>query len=71
VPLVQTAERTNTLAWTLTELGELRSGKALRVARRFSIFVAPLLVIAVGAIVGVVVAGMFIPLVNLIDGLSR
>jgi type II secretory pathway component PulF len=71
VPLVQTAERTRTLPWTLNELGELRSGKALRLVRRISILIAPLLVIGVGVLVGVVVTGIFQPLVNMIDGLSR
>ncbi len=70
VPLVQSAERSRNLPWTLSELGELLSGRAYRVARRLAMFVAPLLVIAIGVVVGLVVIGIFVPLVNLIEGLT-
>ncbi len=70
VPLVQSAERSRNLPWTLSELGELLSGRAYRVARRLSMFVAPLLVVAIGVVVGLVVIGIFVPLVNLIEGLT-
>lgn len=68
-PLLLTAERTHTLPWTLTELGELQAGKALRLARRLSLIVAPLLIIGVGLVLGVVVMGLFTPLISLIEAL--
>jgi type IV pilus assembly protein PilC len=68
--LVQTAERTRTLGWALRELGELLAGKAIRVARRLSMLFAPLMVIAVGCVVAMVVIGIFLPLINMIEALS-
>jgi type II secretory pathway component PulF len=65
--LVQSAERTRTLGWAFRELGELLAGKALRVARRLSKIVLPLMVVALGAIVAMVLIGMFIPLIDIIE----
>jgi protein transport protein HofC len=71
VALVQTAERLNNLPWALRELGELLSGSAVRMARRISIVVAPLLVLAVGALVACVAIGMFMPLIALLTRLAE
>jgi type IV pilus assembly protein PilC len=71
VPLVQTAERTRTLPWALTELGELFAGRAARMIRRASMVVSPALVVAVGAVVGFVVLGMFMPLIQLLTRFSE
>jgi type IV pilus assembly protein PilC len=69
-PLVQTSERTRTVPWALSELGELLSGRAVRVARRASLVVAPVLVIAVGVLVGFIVVGVFMPLIQLLTRLA-
>jgi type II secretory pathway component PulF len=69
-PLVQTSERTRTLPWALTELGELLAGRAIRMARRVSLVVGPALVIAVGVLVGFIVVGTFMPLIQLLTRLA-
>src|SRR5581483_339342 len=46
-PLVQAAEKARTLPFALAELGELLAGKAVRVARRVSMVVGPVLVVIV------------------------
>src|SRR5262245_14574512 len=71
VPLVQTAERLNNLPWALVEMGELLSGRAVRMARRLSLIVSPLLVIAVGGVVACVAIGMFMPLITLLTRLAE
>jgi type II secretory pathway component PulF len=71
VPLVRAAERARTLPWTLTELGDYMSTRALRFLRRGSMLVAPLLVVGVGTLVCVVVLGMFMPLIQLIGRLAE
>jgi protein transport protein HofC len=71
VALVQTAERLNNLPWALREMGELLSGRAVRMARRTSLVVAPLLVLAVGAVVACVAVGMFMPLISLLTRLAE
>jgi type II secretory pathway component PulF len=71
VPLVQTAERLNNLPWALGEMGELLSGRAVRMARRVSLIFSPFLVIAVGALVACVAVGMFMPLIALLTRLSE
>lgn len=69
-PLVQSSERLHTLAFTLWELGDLLSGKAIRMARRASLIVGPMLVIAVGFLVGFIVLAVFSPLIHLMSRLS-
>lgn len=70
VALVQTAQRTNTLPWALTELGENMASRANQLARRASMIVAPIMIVFVGALVAITVMGMFLPLVHLIEGLA-
>src|SRR5438094_8666474 len=59
VPLVQSSERLRTLPFALGELGDLLSGRAVRIARRVSLVVGPLLVVAVGVLVGFICVAMF------------
>ncbi|MBX7105002.1 MAG: type II secretion system F family protein [Gemmataceae bacterium] len=68
VPLVVTSERLNSLATTLAELGELQAGRAIRFARRASMILSILGILAVGGIVCFVVLAVFYPLVVLIGG---
>jgi type II secretory pathway component PulF len=51
----------------LGELGELQAGRAIRVARRVSVFLSPLAIIAVGGIVCFVALAIFVPLIVLIE----
>lgn len=71
VALVNTAERLTNLPWALGEMGELLSGRAIRMARRISVFVAPFLLLAVGAVVACVALGMFMPLISLLTRLAE
>ena len=70
-PLVQASERTGTLPAALLELGEHLAGRAFRVVRRASMLVSPLLVMAVGTVVGFIAIGMFTPLIHLLTSLSE
>lgn len=70
-PLVRSAARVRTLPWALGELGEQLAGRAFRLVRRLSLVVAPLLVVAVGGVVGFVALGMFLPLIQLLTRLSE
>jgi type IV pilus assembly protein PilC len=69
-PLVGTAERTRTLPWALAELGTLLAGRAVRLARRVSLVVSPVLVAAVGLLVAFIALAMFMPLIQLLTRLS-
>jgi len=69
-PLVRAAERARNLPWALTELGEALAARAARRARQLSLAVFPAAVVAVGVLVGLMVAGMFLPLVKLISELG-
>jgi type IV pilus assembly protein PilC len=71
VPFVEAAERVRNLPWALAELGETLADRTVRVLRRLSQFLAPLLVMAVGLLVGVIVLGMFMPIVDLVSRLAE
>jgi type IV pilus assembly protein PilC len=70
VPLVQAAERMRNLPWALAELGENLAQRTVQLMRRISLVVFPLIVAVIGLLVGFIVIGMFIPLVDLIWRLS-
>jgi type II secretory pathway component PulF len=70
-PLVQAAERARNLPWALAELADLLAGRAVRLLQRISQVVFPTSVVAIGALVGVVVGAMFMPLVALMMRLSQ
>jgi type II secretory pathway component PulF len=66
VPLLQAAQRMQNLPWALAELGENRINRVHRLLRNLSLATTPLLVLAVGLVVGFIVFSMFSPLVQLI-----
>ena len=66
-PLVRSAERVRTLPWALGELGDHLADRAFKLVRRVSLFAAPSMVVAVGALVGFVVLGIFMPLIHLLS----
>ncbi len=70
-PLVMAAERTHTLPFALGEIGNLLAGKAVGMAKRASLVIGPLLVVAIGALVGLIAIGMFTPLINILTRLAR
>lgn len=67
VPLVAAAERARTLPWALAELGGHLAGRAVSTARRVSYVAGPVMIVLVGLVVGFVVLGMFMPLINLLE----
>jgi type II secretory pathway component PulF len=69
-PLVRAATRARTLPWALAELGDHLGGRAFRLVRRLSLVIGPVLVVAIGVVVGFVVLSMFMPLIQLLTGLS-
>jgi len=70
-PLVVSAEKVRTLPWALGELGDHLSGRAFRLVRRVSLVASPLMVVAVGGVVGFVAVGMFMPLITLLTRLGE
>lgn len=69
--LVRSATQLRNLPWALVELGDHFAGRAVRLVRRFSLVVSPLLVALVGAVVGFIALAMFLPLIQLITGLTE
>lgn len=70
-PLVRASERTRSLPTAASELGDLLAGRAFRVVRRLSLLVSPFMIAAVGAVVGFVALGMFMPLITLLGSMAE
>jgi len=70
-PLVRSAERVRNLPWALVELGDHLAGRAVRLVRRLSLVLSPVLVALVGAVVGFIALAMFLPLIQLLTGLTE
>jgi len=70
VGLLKSAERVGNLAWALEEMSDSalrRLALRLRVALSIGL---PLVILVLGGIVFVIVAGLFLPLISMIQGLS-
>jgi type II secretory pathway component PulF len=70
-PLVQAAERARNLPWALSELGEALLSRLIRLIHRTAMVAFPLCILAIGLLVGFLVIGMFMPLVQLLMRLSE
>ena len=70
VSLLQSAERTRTVPWALTELGAHLAQRAARSVRRFSMIFFPAAVLGVGALVGYLAVAWFMPLIKLLTELA-
>jgi len=68
--MLAAAERNGNLPWALSELGDSMQRRADFRLRVFGEFAFPLLLLLVGLTVSLLVVGYFLPLVNLIIGLS-
>lgn len=66
-PLVATSERVRSLPVALRELGDLLAVRAIRLARKLSLVLAPVALVAVGVVVAGVCLAIFIPLIRLIE----
>jgi type II secretory pathway component PulF len=71
VPLLRTAERAGNLSWALGELADLLAQRAARRIQRLSLVLFPVPVVGVGLLVGVIVLGIFMPLIAMIDRLAQ
>jgi type IV pilus assembly protein PilC len=71
VPLLRAAERAGNLPWALAELAEVMAGRAARRVQRVGMALSPVPLIGVGVLVGMIVVGVFQPLIAIIEGLSR
>jgi len=71
VPLVRAAETVRNLPWVLRELGDTLNNNLIRRIRRISVTLAPLILIVIGGLVGFMVVGMFLPLIEMITSLSQ
>jgi type II secretory pathway component PulF len=70
IPLVRTAERAHNLPWALGEMGNTLAARTTWLTRRLSLAVFSIAVVAVGVLVGLLVGGMFLPLVKLLTEMS-
>jgi type II secretory pathway component PulF len=70
-PLVRSAQKARNLPWALTELGEVQASRLVRIARRISIVLSPIAVVAVGALAGFVVVALFLPLLSIMGELAK
>ena len=68
---MQAAERVRNLPWALIEMGENLLNRLVRLLTKISMVAFPLNVLAVRALVGFLVIGMFVPLVQLLTRLSE
>lgn len=69
--LLKTAERAGNLPWTLREIATRRQKRAIfRLASALQV-IYPILILLLGALVAFFVISLFIPLLELINGLSR
>lgn len=70
VPLLRAAERTGNLPWALAELADLLAERAARRVQRLGLVLFPVPVVGLGVMVGVIVVGVFMPLISLIERLA-
>jgi type IV pilus assembly protein PilC len=71
VPLLKAAERAGNLPWALAEVAEVLAQRTARQAQHLGMAFFPVPVVALGVLVGVIVIGLFVPLIYLIDGLAQ
>ena len=69
--LVRSAGLVRNLPWALVELGDHLAGRAVRLVRRLSLVLSPLLVALVGVVVGFIALAMFLPLIQLLTGMTE
>jgi type II secretory pathway component PulF len=69
-PLVHAAERAHNLPWALTELGDVLGRRLVRNTQRLIMILFPLTVLAVAVLVAFVAYAMFVPLLQLMEGVA-
>jgi type IV pilus assembly protein PilC len=71
VPLLKTAERAGNLPWALAEVADVLARRTVRRVERLGLALFPVPVVGVGVMVGVIVMGLFLPLITLIEALCQ
>jgi type IV pilus assembly protein PilC len=71
VPLLRTAEKAGNLPWALAEMADTLAQRVARQAQRLGMALAPIPLIGVGVLVGMIVVGFFVPIVAIIEGLAQ
>jgi type IV pilus assembly protein PilC len=71
VPLLHSAQRMNNLPWALSELGRQLATRTETRSHRLSLLLSPILVLAIGAVVGFLVLSLFLPLVHILSEMSQ
>lgn len=69
-PLVDSSQRTGGLAWALRQLGDLLTDRARNLVRRASLLVSPLVLVGIGALIGAVIVGVMLPLIDFMEALT-
>ncbi|TMQ34229.1 MAG: hypothetical protein E6K70_08755 [Planctomycetota bacterium] len=70
-PLVSAAERAGNLPWALAELADHLAQRTARRVRQLSLVLFPIPIVAMGLLVGFVAYGIFVPLLQLMEGLGQ
>jgi type II secretory pathway component PulF len=69
VPLIRTAARAGNLAWALGALADVLAQRAVRRVQRLGLVLSPIPIVGLGLLVGVIVLGIYVPLIHLIEGI--
>ncbi len=70
-PLIQAAERNKHLPTALKELGEHLGNRAIQLVRHLVMVLSPVGILMVAVLVALVVIGMFLPLIKLLEALTK
>jgi len=71
VPLLRSAERVGNLPWALAELADVMAQRTAQRVQRLGLILFPIPVLGLGVVVGIIVIGLFVPVVSLIERLSQ
>jgi len=70
-PLLHSAERVGNVPWAMAELGDLLAARLARRAQRLGLLLFPVPVVGAGVLVGVIILGVFMPLITIINELAQ
>lgn len=70
-PLLESAQAGNTLAWSLQELGDYLSNRALTAVRRWASIFSPVMLLMLGVVVAFAGLNVFLPFIKIMEALSQ
>lgn len=70
-PLLESAQAGNTLAWSLQELGDYLSKRALAAVQRWASIFSPLMLMILGVVVALAGLNVFLPFIKIMEALSQ